>query len=724
MKLLGYSSAFSVQPSERVAFKISSEFTAYSARVVRLIHGDDRPGSPGFKCEHVPSALDGEHPGEIQLLHPGSYVHIPFRDGLNLQEGFYAEMWIWPTMPYQAKGVLLSQVGDGGFVLSLDEGQLVFVAGGDKVVLPATVEARNWYKVTVTYDRSEGGVRLGLIPDTISSSLSGGDVSATLSVRLGSRGDFSIGAELDHALSEKPVPINVFNGKIDAPKIYRRAPVSNEPADGADLLAAWDFSRDINSWEITDVSGHGHHGKAVNQPMRGSTGHNWDGLETSWRQAPGQYGAIHFHDDDLSDAGWKTGLEWTIPEDLRSGVYALHLSPAEGSTGIDDDYIPFFVRPSRGTRSAKIALLMPTFTYMAYGNERILESSGVDPDAAYAVQKEDRYIVDQRLLSLYDIHSDGSGVCYSSRLRPILNMRPRVVMQYLSFGRGSPHGLNADLYLVDWLERFGFEYDVLTDEDLHSEGADLLAGYKAVVIPTHSEYWSLAMIKGTQTYLRAGGRMLNLTGNGMYWVTQFDQTAGSVEVRRGGRSTGLSSPEPGEEHLSSTGELGGIWTNRGHAPQKWLGIGSTAETPGPGRPYARQPDSFAPRAEFIFSGVGADEAIGDFPNLIQEYGAAGYEIDCADTALGTSSSTLILATASGFSDDAQVFAERVSYMDVLQGRPVNQLVKSDMVLLDYPNSGAVFAVGSIAWCGALSYNGYDNNVSQITRNVLSNFVEA
>ena len=66
---------------------------------------------------------------------------------------------------------------------------------------------------------------------------------------------------------------------------------------------------------------------------------------------------------------------------------------------------------------------------MAYGNERILESGGVDPDANYAVQKEDRYIVNQRLLSLYDIHSDGSGVFYSSRLRPIVNMRPRVVMK-------------------------------------------------------------------------------------------------------------------------------------------------------------------------------------------------------------------------------------------------------------------------------------------------------
>src|SRR3546814_20161656 len=104
---------------------------------------------------------------------------------------------------------------------------------------------------------------------------------------------------------------------------------------------------------------------------------------------------------------------------------------------------------------------MPTFTYMAYGNERILESGGVDPEATYAVQKEDRFIVENRLLSLYDIHSDGSAVCYSSRLRPILNMRPRVVMQYLAFGKGSPPGRNPDLFLPTLLDPFGFVFDVL-----------------------------------------------------------------------------------------------------------------------------------------------------------------------------------------------------------------------------------------------------------------------
>ncbi len=32
-----------------------------------------------------------------------------------------------------------------------------------------------------------------------------------------------------------------------------------------------------------------------------------------------------------------------------------------------EDYVPFFVRPRKGTATAKIAFLIPTFSYLAYG---------------------------------------------------------------------------------------------------------------------------------------------------------------------------------------------------------------------------------------------------------------------------------------------------------------------------------------------------------------------
>ena len=46
---------------------------------------------------------------------------------------------------------------------------------------------------------------------------------------------------------------------------------------------------------------------------RGMTGYNWSGRETNFRSASHEYGAIHFHDDDLDDAGWGVDFSLTIP---------------------------------------------------------------------------------------------------------------------------------------------------------------------------------------------------------------------------------------------------------------------------------------------------------------------------------------------------------------------------------------------------------------------------
>ena len=44
------------------------------------------------------------------------------------------------------------------------------------------------------------------------------------------------------------------------------------------------------------------------------------------------------------DAGWETDFEYVVPDDLRSGVYAVRLTADD-----DEWYVTFFVRPPRGT---------------------------------------------------------------------------------------------------------------------------------------------------------------------------------------------------------------------------------------------------------------------------------------------------------------------------------------------------------------------------------------
>jgi len=60
-------------------------------------------------------------------------------------------------------------------------------------------------------------------------------------------------------------------------------------------------------------------------------------LPRDWRRAPEQYGAIHFHDDDLEDAGWEPDFALTLPDGTGAttllsvpGLGALRASCANG----------------------------------------------------------------------------------------------------------------------------------------------------------------------------------------------------------------------------------------------------------------------------------------------------------------------------------------------------------------------------------------------------------
>src|SRR5207245_1575213 len=133
------------------------------------------------------------------------------------------------------------------------------------------------------------------------------------------------------------------------------------------VVAAWDFAADIGSSTVRDSSPSGLSGETVNLPTRAVTDHTWSGREINWTAAPDQYAAIHFHDDDLEDAGWQPDFEFRVPETLRSGVYAARLQADAGEA----EYVPFYVRPPRGTATARVAFLAPTLTYLAYANERL-----------------------------------------------------------------------------------------------------------------------------------------------------------------------------------------------------------------------------------------------------------------------------------------------------------------------------------------------------------------
>jgi N,N-dimethylformamidase len=425
------------------------------------------------------------------------------------------------------------------------------------------------------------------------------------------------------------------------------------------------------------------------------------------------YGAVHFHDDDLEDAGWEESFAFHVPPDLKSGVYAIRLQ-SEGA----EFYIPLIVRPKKSAAKRKVVFLAPTLTWQAYTNfNEVANEFNLESTESSPWLPEDQFIASHPELgpSLYDHHSDGSTPFYSSRLRPNLSGGPK----YKYAALDSPHLFAADLYIIDWLEKKGIDYDVITDEELHFDGAASVDGYRVLITGAHPEYWTLAMLDGLEGFLNGGGNLMYLGGNGLYWVTSIHAECPVIEVRRS-MGTGLTRAPEGELFHSTTGELGGIWRVRGRAPQKLLGVGFSAQGGAPGSAYRREPDSFNPRVAFIFEGVGKDEVIGNFG--LSTGAAAGFEVDRLDYSLGTPPHTLLLASSEPHHDSYWHVVEEISIPGIHECGAKSKKVKAHLTYYEHPGGGAVFSVGSIAWAGSLSHNHYHNNVSRITENVLRKFL--
>ena len=733
-RILGYVDRLSVAPGDRLEIKLScTDVERYRLDFVRIVCGDPDPRGPGLRLVPVESPAAGEYPGRFQPIDAGSCVRIDDTSGFPDGGSFAVGAFIWPTAPAGRRQTVLgwwSEADGAGFALEIDEAgrlRLRLGAGGrlSDVTSGCTLLERRWHFVAASFDDGTGAARVEwtLLEPCAGFPEDGGAARGGVEWRAPPPGTpVLVGAHSGRLSHGRWMSGAHFNGKVEGPVLAGSAPSPERlralaerpsaalPEEG--LLGAWDFSDGIAGAAVTDRGPHDRHGRTVNLPARGVTGRKWDGDVADWRLAPEQYGAIHFHDDDLHDCRWSTDVALKVPADWASGFYAARMR-APGAIG----YVAFFVRPPRGTANAPIALVASTATYMSYANTHIKFDS-LNTENLYEsltpISEDELYLNEHRELGLshYDTHADGSGVFYASRLRPMLNFRPGLyTFNYLN-----------DTHVVAWLAERGFECDVITDEDLHEEGVDLLARYRVVITASHPEYTSTRMWDAFDAYQRAGGRHMYLGGNGFYWRIAFsDEVPGVIENRRGITGVRTWEGEPGEHHLSFTGEPGGLWRSNGRPPQRLVGVGFSATIFNRSTYYRRTAASRDGRYAFVFEGIGEDERIGDFG--LRGGGAVGMEIDRFDPDLGAPPASVVLATSEdvgiGGLLSVEEFVTTTRALDGLQhGR-----VRADMVFFETPGGGAVWSTGSIAWATSLSPNGFENNVSRITENVLRRFLD-
>lgn len=540
------------------------------------------------------------------------------------------------------------------------------------------------------------------------------------------------------AKTSAPHATNMFNGRLDSPQIYTTS-------DGLayKTWAKFDFALDISSDRIVDTSGNANHGDLVNSPTRAVKGYNWDGSEPDWTKARYGYGAIHFHDDDLDDAAWATDFSFEVPRDAISGAYAVIVQSTDHSEQISDHVI-FFVRPAAldvptDSSGPKAAIVLSTFTYLAYANERMYDQNRASRiSIAGGIQVENdklwRSMVRRPDLgcSVYDDHNDGSGCVFSTAKRPILNIRPG----YVNWAFNRPREFSADQLMIGFLEeklgRGG--YDVLTDHDLHKYGIKALERYSVVVTGSHPEYPTLEVLNAYTAFARNGGNLMYLGGNGFYWCSVVDSyRPHRLEVRKGDQGCRSTELPAGERVHSLNGAQGGLWRSRGRTPQSLFGIGSCACGIGPGVPY-RFVDHItgSPSSAWKWFLEGLKPEAGDERGNAAEGfligtegfggGASGDEIDRMDLRLGTPVNAVLLASSTGHDDSFGVFNEEVMFPMVDTVGTKCDKVRSDMVLYETCGGGSVFSVGSINWYCSLGWDKYENNVARITWNVLKEFI--
>ena len=598
----------------------------------------------------------------------------------------------FPTLLVKQEQCLISVAGLS--ITITEKGTCKFSSKWRAVELPDRLSERNWYKV-------EGIIFLsGKI--VIKCEKLGANKCLFKSIsehpaidHINSISSLTVAAELNNNVAK-----GHFNGKIEVPAVS---------ADSS-LLAKWNLSRGMKTTRIPGENCP--ELELINFPTRAVKSSMWDGSEMNWAHKPEHYAAVHFHEDDIYDFGWETDFTFEIPKNMDSGIYLMRIKCED-----NEDAIPFFVCPPIGERRAKLCVLVSTFTYSIYGNHARPDYSSswqgrIRDWGAYQYNPAEYKGYG---LSTYNYHSDGSGICHASSKRPLFNLRPG----YITFGNSKCSGLRhfpADSHLISWLHEKEISYDIITDNELHNEGLDVIKDYPMVTTGTHPEYHTAETLDALMSYRNSGGSLNYLGGNGFYWkIARQQQDPDILEIRRAEDGIRAWASEPGEYYQSFDGKYGGLWRRNGRPPQQLVGVGFAAQGPFIGMPYKRS--SNKSEIDWIFEGI-EETVIGDFG--FSGNGAAGFELDRVDAMLDEGHDIQIIAQSYDTEKDFMLVPEeQLTHLTNISGGSEDEVRRADMVYFEVEGGGNVFSTGSITFCGSLPWKNYNNNISRLLANVFA-----
>lgn len=191
-------------------------------------------------------------------------------------------------------------------------------------------------------------------------------------------------------------------------------------------------------------------------------------------------------------SAWANTASWAVPSDTVSGLFVAAVRDGSGDAR---SWIPFVVR--NDARDADIVFMTSDSTWAAAYNffgDQGTEKTGKSVYGAGG--------------ALGNIQERAHAVSYD---RPIVT-------------RGSivNHWDNLELPLLDWLEENGYNVKYIGSYDLDQQNVNDVLGNASILLSNgHDEYWSPGMRDNTEAFRDAGGNVIFMAGNHVFWKIRW-----------------------------------------------------------------------------------------------------------------------------------------------------------------------------------------------------------
>ncbi len=712
----------SIAAGEEIAFRVSSS-VPYRLTVVKLgPDPENRDNDPVLETFRINKPTP-------QPIHPGSYIHVS--KGLphdrELTE-LTLECWIRPFSLTGWQGLITQHdyPEQSGIGLFLNEGRIAFMtgAGGDyepaslHQTEPSLIKAQTWHHVAATWD---GKMKRIFIDgkQAVGFPFSGVVRPGHTALRLGAygsegvassfyNGDLAMATVHDRALDQDSLAALFAVRGLNIPK-------------GDSVMACWPFTEERGA-QVVDASSNGRDGRIINRGTWMIGGPSFDAAAIGRHDSAydptkdtKRGHGLRLADDELYNARWEVNHRFRIPADAKSGVYA-------GRFDFEIDGKPrryhttFIVRRPESRPKAPVIVLVSSNTWLAYNSAPFPVNHGLGLLQMGTGGLKNSH-PNAPVYSCYSDHHNGQPTYKIGMKVPWPAAGPNKTYINDSYS----HLLRGERFLHLWLDKHEYEYDVITDHDLH-QNPEVLEGYKAVCINGHSEYWSISAYDGLGHYLKNGGAAVVMSGNTMFWRVSFDDTGEVMECRKFGKNIGgRVHAQVGELYHSHDLKRGSLMRFCGYPAWELVGLTCLGWSGGNFKPYQVDlPD------HFLFRGPHElDLNQGDtFGFTSTGMGAVGHEYDVR-------LSTILRATQDparkglvepeGITTLARSHDKRHVLdfnAEAHQGRFGEDQTIAEIIYWERPQGGEVFHTGSIATAWSLYH---DKSLGQLTKNVLHHF---